>query len=67
MTEQKTKMWKKGTEQYEKGSIPTDHPNYCSHKYPHCKIHGALLAYKNNIYRCIECGWAIKRDKDGEM
>lgn len=28
--------------------------------YPHCNIHGALLRYKNNIWRCIECGFAVE-------
>lgn len=32
--------------------------------YPSCKKHGALICFKENIYRCIECGWAIKYKRD---
>ena len=31
--------------------------------YPACKNHGALLAYNHYIYRCIECGFAVKWER----
>lgn len=62
MKPQKEKMWKKESEQYGKGNIPKDHPDYCPYPYPQCRYHGALLAYKNHVYRCIECGWAIEME-----
>ena len=55
------------SEQYE-GEIPsiTDEnravirtTNNCSPS-PHCKIHGALLRFEGDVWRCIECGFAIK-------
>jgi len=30
---------------------------------PHCKVHGAMLRYEHNIWRCVECGFAVKWKK----
>ena len=29
-------------------------------KYPHCVVHGALLRYEHDIWRCAVCGFAVK-------
>jgi len=29
-------------------------------KYPHCVVHGALLRYEHNIWRCAVCGFAVR-------
>jgi len=54
------------SEQYE-GDVPIlyDEPRAClslsgGKKYPHCVVHGALLRYEHDIWRCAVCGFAVK-------
>jgi ribosomal protein L37AE/L43A len=55
------KVFTQKTERYAPGEVPTIHENLTSQNgYPSCKLHGALLKYKGNVWRCETCGWAVK-------
>lgn len=56
----------KPTEQHEPGEVPhisadprAEFRTYDGKEYPSCKIHGALLRYEHDIWRCVECGFAV--------
>ena len=54
--------WKKESKQYSDG-VPHIKDEERAELIPYCRKHGALLAYKHGIYRCIECGFAVKYDR----
>jgi len=57
----KQKKFSKSTVQYEHGKIPKDNELMeIKQDRPHCKKHGALLRYQNNIWKCINCGWSVE-------
>jgi ribosomal protein L37AE/L43A len=61
----KEKMFVKQTEQYNVIPELIDEPraglvNGTGVKpYPSCKIHGAMLCYEHDVWRCVECGFAV--------
>ena len=57
----------KPTEQYGKNNVPDlkEEKRAClmkfhAGKYPACKKHWALLCYQHDVWRCVECGFAVK-------
>ena len=57
---QMEKMWKKPSEQYGDWMPPEIQPMLeIKGGYPCCQEHGSLLCFKGDVWRCIECGWAV--------
>lgn len=58
------KLYSRKTEQYDGKPPPSVHPDFIIWKgYPACRKHGHLLRYAWDVWRCLECGWAITMAK----
>ena len=58
---QKKKEYTKKTEQYD--AVPElENQNKChlnkETNSPYCNIHGAMLCFKHNVWKCLDCGFS---------